>query len=148
MSVNWAEVDEFVKPTPSYEKLIGEIAGIWSYGFVREIYGHDMGEAVDYLERLMGGDPRARFGETVERYCSVFRRLAEMGVDGYGGFLDRVRDREGLERFYDASGLPMRDIIGSLRYLLRWLLPSRIYLSQLIDREDTTQRARARSRRA
>jgi len=27
-SVNWAEVDEFVKPTPSYEKLIEEIAEI------------------------------------------------------------------------------------------------------------------------
>jgi len=140
MSVNWAEVNELVKPTPSYEKLIGEIAEIWSYGFVQEIYGHDMGEAVDYLERLMGGDPRARFGETVERYGGVFRRLGEMGVDGYSGFLDIVRDRERLERFYDASGLPMRDIIGSLRYLLRWLLPSKIYLSQLIDREDTTQR--------
>jgi len=45
MSVNWAEVDELVKPTPSYEKLIEEIAEIWSYGFVQEIYGHDMGEA-------------------------------------------------------------------------------------------------------
>ena len=140
MSVDWAEVDELVKPTPSYEKLIEEISEVWSYGFVQETYCHDMGEAVDYLERLMGGDPRARFGETVERYGSIFRRLAELGVDGYGGFLDSVRDREELERFYKASGLPMRDIIGSLRYLLRWLLPSKIYLSQLIDREDTTQK--------
>lgn len=63
-----------------------------------------------------------------------------MDVDGYGGFLNSVRDREGLERFHKASGLPMRDIIGSLHYLLRWLLPSRIYLSQLIDREDTSQK--------
>jgi len=70
----------------------------------------------------------------------VFRRLGEMGVDGYGGLLDRVRDREGLEGFHGASGLPLRDIIGSLHYLRHWLLPSKIYLSQLIDREDSSQK--------
>lgn len=128
MAVDWSEVERSIK----------ELLEVLSYAWVREHYGHSMGEAAEYATRLLGGDPKQRYGDRLARLRSAFQQLDYLGVEGYVQLVQLVDTGEKLGDFFGQARLPLDEIANLLHYLLHWVLPSRIALRQLIDREDET----------
>jgi hypothetical protein len=139
--VNWDEVERLVKPSPNYQTLIKRLQEAYTYEFVRQYYTHTMAEAERYATDLLGCNPKRRHGDWLGRLRRVFRQFEEMGVKDYPDLIDRIETRSGLEDFFGKSGLTLAEIIGVLRYLHNWVLPSKMYLRALIDKGD--QRALA-----
>ena len=138
MGIDWEEVEELVKPSPNYQTLIKRLQEVLSYEFVKKHYGHNMKDASEYATKLLGGDPRQRYGEYLERLKVTFGQLDRLGIKNYQEFIDLIDKKEKLEKFYDKTGLAIYEIVRVLHYLLNWVLPTRKYLRELIEKENQT----------
>jgi hypothetical protein len=136
MGVDWDEVNRLVRPSPDYQTLIKRLLEVFSYEFVKSHYNHDIAAAEAYAARLLGGDPRGRYGEWLEILVGTFRHLDRLGVKDCLEFVHRVETRDKLDDFYELSGLALSEIIGVLKYLLNWVLPTRLYLRELVDKDN------------
>jgi hypothetical protein len=136
VKVDWVEVERLAKPSPNYEDIPTRLNQILAYTFVREHYNHHMIDAQAYARALIGGDPKQRYGEWLTDLIQTLQKLNEMDIVDYVDFVCRVETREKFESFYKGSKLNLNEIIGLLKYLLYWALPSRVYLRELIDKED------------
>lgn len=136
MALDWNEIGKLLKPVPNYEDLIKRLLDDFAYPFIKDCYAHNMPEAQAYAAQLLGNDPKQRYTAWLEKLTSTFSRLDELGVLNYLDFIQQVDSRTKLDEFYQKSGLSIDDLIGALKYLLYWVLPSRIYLRELIDPGD------------
>ncbi len=138
MKVDWVEVERLVKPSPNYEDIVNRLNQILNYAFVREHYNHNMKDAQAYATALIGGDPKQRYGEWLENLVHTFQMLNELRIEDYLDFITRIETREKFEVFFKGAKLTLNDIFSLLKYLLYWVLPSRVYLRELIEKDDST----------
>jgi hypothetical protein len=136
MGVDWDEVEKLVKPNPDYLVIIKRLTEVFSYGFVIKSYNHSMKEAEVYATKLLGCDPRNRYGEYLAGVNEIFKTLDELGTENYQQLIGEVDSETKLEEFYARSKLSLGEIIGVLKYLQYWVLPSKIYLRELIDKDN------------
>jgi len=136
VEVDWAEVERLAKPSPNYEDIPTRLNQILAYPFVREFYNHNMKDAQAYATALIGGDPKQRYGEWLAVLLQTLQRLDELHIENYVDFVAWVETREKFEGFFKRAKLTLNEIIGLLKYLLYWVLPSRVYLREVIDKED------------
>jgi hypothetical protein len=141
MELDWAEVERLVKPSPNYADIPRRLLDVFAYDFVRKHYNHNMSEAQTYAARLLGSDPRQRYGAMLDEITRIFQRLQGLGVNTTQEFILSVENRQKLEVFYKRSQFPLDSLIGVLHYLLYWVLPARIYLRELVEPEDQQQLA-------
>lgn len=139
MGIDWKEVGRLVKPSPSYEELIKRIREVLSYGFVKKYYNHNMKEAEEYSTRLLGCDPKQRYREFMERLSKVFKQLDSLNVQSYSELIHLVETKEKLEEFHNRTNLALNELIRVLKYLHSWVLPTKMYLRELIDKKSQTQ---------
>ncbi len=137
--LDWKKVNELCKPSPSYEAIIQGLHQSLAYGFVVANYNHDMKGAEEFAKKLLGNDPKKRYGAYLEKLVGVFKHLDTLGVKDYLGLISRVETREKFEKFFEKSGLEIVDIIRTLRFLLNWVLPQKIYLTEIVDKDDPAQ---------
>lgn len=135
MPIDWTEVERLVKPSPNYETLIQRLLEVFEYGFVKDHYNHSMEEAQGYAGRLLGNDPKGRYGKWLEALKAGFQSLAAIGVKDYLDFIRRVETKEKLAAFHENAGLALSVIIDLLKYLLKWVLPTKSYLAELVDED-------------
>lgn len=140
MELDWTEVQELSKPSPSYSELIKRLFEVFSYEFVRRHYDHTMSQAYAYAQKLLGEDTRGRYDDRLARLLLTMQRLEAIGILSYHDYVRRVATMEKLEIFWSGMDLPdlshqewLRDLIGLLQYLLHWVLPARLSLKELID---------------
>lgn len=62
MPLDPAQLKKDLYPIPSYADLIKRLPVSLSYAFVRQAYAHSMAEAHAFAARLLGDDPRQRYG--------------------------------------------------------------------------------------
>jgi hypothetical protein len=136
MGVDWDEVEKLVKPNPDYLVIIKRLTEVFSYGFVIKSYNHSMKEAEVYATKLLGCDPRNRYGEYLARVNEIFKTLDKLGTENYLQLIGEIDSETKLEEFYTRSKLSLGEIIGILKYLQYWVLPSKIYLRELIDKDN------------
>lgn len=138
MLINW----DFVKKKTfwSYEDLIKKLEQALSYAFVQQQYNHTMDEAVDYVNEVHAGYLQHR-GDRVwlDGLITNFTWLRRVGVQNYLDLLQQVDSRDKCEAFLKASGLGFPELIETLNYLLRWVLPFPTPLREFFDPEDATQ---------
>ncbi|MGD8506350.1 MAG: hypothetical protein PVF15_06765, partial [Candidatus Bathyarchaeota archaeon] len=138
MGIDWKEVEKLVKPSPSYKELVKRILEVLPYDFVRKHYDHNMKEAEEYATRLLGSDPKQRYGEYMEKLNRVFKQLDSLNVQSYSELVHLVDTREKLEEFHNRTKLAPKELIRVLRYLHSWVLPTKMYLRELIDKKNQT----------
>lgn len=138
MGVGWKEVERLIKPVPSYEVLIKRLLDTASYNFVQETYNHSMKKAREYAAKLLGSDPKHRYGEYLEKLDKALERLGSLNVESYWRFIQLVENRMKAERFCDRAKLGLDDLIRVLKYLLFWVLPTKMYLRELMDKKNPT----------
>lgn len=117
-----------------YEELIKKISEIFSYSFIQEHYNHNMKEATDYLEELLGCD--LKHEKHVSRMANILTILEGLKVDNYADLIHRIENKEKCEDFLRKTKLPFEDLILVLNHIFRWVFPRLLYLRELIDTEN------------
>jgi hypothetical protein len=121
-----------------YEELIKKISEVFSCNFIQEHYNHNMMEATDYARRLFGYDPK--YAKRVSRMTNTFKILNSLKTENYTDLIHDVETKEKCENFLAKTQLGFEDLIFTLNYVFRWVLPHRLYLRELIDTENESYR--------
>jgi len=136
MEMEWSEVKKIT--LWNHEEIIEKMQTVLSYKFVKEQYNHSMAEAADYVDRLLGYDPK--YANKVNMLKEFFKNLDSVKVKNYADLLHQIEDKEKCEKFLKKTKLPFRELILALNYIFRWVLPFKLYLRELIDTDDETQK--------
>ena len=125
MTIDPTQLKKDLYPIPSYSDLITRLKVSLSYPFVRKAYPHSMQEAQDFARRLLGDDPRQRYGAWLVFLQKTFHALGKAGVKDYQNLINRVGSEAELETLAKKVDAPTGDIVGVLKYLLYWVLPGK-----------------------
>jgi len=138
MIIHW----DFVKKKTlwSYEDLIKKLYQTLSYDFVQEHYNHSMDEAIDYVNEIHAGYFQHRGDRAwLDGLITNFTWLKRVGIQNYLDLVQQVDSREKCEAFLQESGMGFPELIETLNYLLRWVLPFPTPLREFFDTADATQ---------
>jgi hypothetical protein len=94
------------------EELIEKMSGVFSYPFVQEHYNHSMNEAVQYVRRLLGYNPK--HVKHISRMTNVFKILDGLKAENYRDLISKVENKEKCEDFLRETQLPFEDLIYAL----------------------------------
>lgn len=136
MQLDWAIVKK--KTLWTYEELIQKILDVMSYEFVSKHYNHSMREALNYADRLFGR--HQKYTDYTKRLTEVFNSLENSGIRSYSDLIRQVESREKCVEFLKKTKLPFENPVLVLNHIFRWVLPHRLYLRELIDTDDETER--------
>jgi len=140
MEIDWAHVKK--KTLWHYEGLIEKILNTLEYDFVQECYNHSMEEAESFAEGIRSGylqnDKEATF---ISEITATFKVLRNMRIENYLDLVQQVGTREKCELFLNNTDVNFEDLIQTLNYLFRWVLPFKLYLRELIDEVNDTHKA-------
>ena len=137
MEINWNLVKEMT--LWHYEDLIKKMLKVLSYNFVQEYYGHTMKEAGSHLKKLLGYNPK--YEEYMTQLSNNFQKLDSLKIQNYGDLVHRVETREKCEEFLRSTEISFEELISTLNYIFRWVLPFRnVYLSQLVETSNEPQK--------
>jgi len=126
----------------SYEDLIGKLRQVLAYDFVREHYDHSMRQAARYAGQVQKGYLQNKSDTTLcDGMIARFKRLDTCRVKSYGDLIRQVETREQCAAFLRRTGIGFDDLIQTLNYLFRWVLPFAIPVRELMDMDDETQKA-------
>lgn len=143
---NFADIDwDSVKKQTlwSYEDLIGKLLLVLAYGFVQEHYNHTMEQAQDYAGQIRRGYLQDR-GENVayiDGMATRFETLATRGIENYSELVHQVATRKDCVAFLQQTGFDFDQLIQTLNYLLRWVLPFRTPMREFIDADNAVHAA-------
>jgi len=121
-----------------YEELIKKILDVFSYSFVQEYYNHNMSEAIDYVRKLFGYNPK--YAKHVSKTTNTLKSLGGLRVENYTDLILKVENKEKCEGFLRKAQLSFEDFIATLNYVFRWVLPHKLYLRELIDTENESHK--------
>ncbi len=136
METDW----KLVKKTTlwDYETLIKKLREVLSYNFIQEHYNHNMKEAAAYCEKLLGYHPK--YDRYISQITSVFAELESLKVRNYTDLVSRVETRKKCEELVRKAKLRFQDLIVTINYIFRWVLPFRnVYLKQLVGDSNEAQ---------
>lgn len=140
MVINW----DYVKKRTlwSYEDLMKKLYQTLGYQFVQEHYNHSMDEAIDYLDQIHAGYMQQRQDcAWLLGLRTNFSWLKRVRIQNYLDLVQQVDSREKCEAFLKASGFGFAELIETLNYLLRWVLPFPTPLRDFFDTNDAMQMA-------
>lgn len=138
MIITW----DFVKQKTlwSYEDLIKKLLQTLRYDFVQAHYNHTMDEAIDYVNEVHAGYFQHR-GDRVwlDGLITNFVWLKRAGVQTYLDLVQQVNTREQCENFLKESGMGFPELIETLNYLLRWVLPFPTPIREFFNPDDAIE---------
>lgn len=138
MIINW----DFVKQKTlwSYEDLIKKLWQTLRYDFVQTHYNHTMEEASDYVNEVQAGYLQHRGDRAwLDGLITNFAWLKRAGVQNYLDLVQQVDSREKCETFLQESGMGFPELIETLNYLLRWVLPFPTPIREFFNPDDPAQ---------
>jgi hypothetical protein len=136
MTVNWDEVQKQIYPAPNYEDVTGRLRTGFSYAFIRELYNHSMPEAGAVAARLLGINPKQHYTAWIKELQASFQLLEAAGVGDTRDLLRQVETRQKLEDFCARTQTPAKNVVSPLIFLMYWVLPAKIYLRELTEKDD------------
>jgi hypothetical protein len=135
MSIDWDKIQKDLSPLRSYEDLCANLHTSFNYAFVRRIFNFTMAQLIDYTTRVLGEDTRQRYTAYLQTLTAAFTQLEQAGVKDVLQLIETVDTREKLAAFLVRSGVETSLVIGALKYLAYWFIPTPKYLREL-SRED------------
>jgi hypothetical protein len=119
-----------------FEDLIVKILGVFSYTFVQEHYNNDMNRAESYarltLDYLQKPGEKAFLNQIVRN----IKKLKAGSVANWLDLVHRVESREKCEGFLAAGNFSFEELLHTLNYLFRWVLPFKHPLKEYIKDGD------------
>lgn len=131
--IDWSSVKR--QTLWSYEDLIQKLQNVLAYGFVQEHYNHTMKQAEDYARQVRRGYLQDHGDKTafVDRRIANLGRLKTLRVGTCSRLVDRVATREQCAAFLQQTNLEFDELIQTLNYLLRWVLPFKTPVREFIE---------------
>jgi len=136
MQIDWTIVKK--KTLWTYEELIQRILDVMSYETVSRHYNHSMKEAGNYAAKLFTNHPQHT--DNTKKLAEVFNKLGNYGVRNYSDLMHQVESRESCAQLLRKTKLPFTDLVLVLNHIFRWVLPHKLYLRELIDTKDETEK--------
>jgi hypothetical protein len=121
-----------------YEELIKKMTEVFCYSFIQEHYNHNMKEATDYLGELLGYD--LKYEKHISKMANIFKILSGFEVKNYADLIHKVENKEKCEDFLRKTQLPFENLIFALNHIFRWVFPHCLYLRDLIDTENESDK--------
>ena len=140
MDIDWDQVKKHT--LWSYEELVKKLLKTLAYGFVLEHYNHSMAEAGRYAEKVQECYLQGRREPAiVGRMQTNFERLEDLQLKTCLDLVRQVESREKCERFLLQAGYSFDDLIETLNYLFRWVLPFMTPVREFIDLNSESDKA-------
>jgi len=136
MQIDWAIVKKETLWT--YEELIQRILDAMSYEIVSKHYNHSMKEAANYAVRLFMNRPK--YTDNTKKLTEVFSNIENSGIHSYSDLMHQAESKERCVELLRKTKLPFKDLVLVLNHVFRWVLPHKLYLRELIDTEDETEK--------
>ena len=136
LEIDWTIVKK--KTLWNYEELIQKILNVMSYKFAGKYYNHNMTQAQKYATKLLGYHKKNT--EYVSKLTKIFRSLKSSGINYYSDLIRQVETKDKCVEFLRRTKMPLDDFVLVLNHIFRWVLPHSLYLRELIDTEDETER--------
>jgi hypothetical protein len=137
MSIDWKKVKK--QTLWSYEDLIHKLRSVLAYDFVRKYYNHSMKQAQEYALKIQRGYLQNRGEKTawINSLVSSFAALEARRVGTYSTLVNRVATREDCLAFLQHTDFDFDQLIQTLSYLLRWVLPFKTSLREVVGGDDS-----------
>jgi hypothetical protein len=140
MEIEWERVKKVT--LWNYEQLVQKLLNTLAYGFVLEHYNHTMDEAGRYAKKVQEGYLLGRSEPAiVDQMSSNFKRLEDLRVKTYLDLVQQVESREKCEGFLEQTSFGFNELIETLNYLFRWVLPFSTPVREFIDENNEKERA-------
>jgi Domain of unknown function (DUF4332) len=133
MNIDWNEVKK--RTLWSYEDLIGKLQEVLAYDFVQEHYNHTMRQAQDHAKNIRRGYLQDQGDSTgyVDSMIANLEKLETLEIGTYSGFVGQVASREQCMTFLQRTDFDFEQLVQTLNYLLRWVLPFKTPVREFID---------------
>lgn len=133
MNIDWSRVKK--QTLWSYEDLIKKLHGVLAYGFVQQHYNHTMKQAQSYARKVRSGYLQNRGDKTayIDSMIANLEKLEALRVGTYSQLVDQVATREDCVVFLERTGFDFDQLVQTLNYLLRWVLPFKTPAREYID---------------
>ena len=135
MGIDWESVKK--KTLWHYEDLIGKLLDVLEYPFVKQFYNQRMPEAAAYARDIQQN--YLQDGKEMDFLSDVVEDLAVLdglGVSDIVDLVQRVESKTRCECFLVETGYPFENLILVLNYLLRYALPFKCPVRELLDEVD------------
>ena len=122
----------------SYEDLIRKLLSVLAYNFVQEHYNHTMKQAQGYAKKIRRGYLQNRGDMTayIDSIATHFEKLETRRIGTYSELVHQVATREQCLAFLQQTDFDFDQLIQTLNYLLRWVLPFRTQMREFIDADN------------
>lgn len=131
MEIDWEQVKKIT--LWNYEELVKKLLKTLAYGFVLEYYNHTMVEAGRYVKKVQEG-----YLQGCSEPRTNFVRLEDLQVRNYLDLVQQVESREKCERFLERTGFGFIELIETLNYMFRLVLPFMTPVREFIDVNNET----------
>ena len=136
MEIDWNSVKK--QTLWSYEDLIKKLLSVLAYDFVQEHYNHTMKQAQGYAKDIRRGYLQDRGDMTayIDSIATHLEKLEMRQIGTYSELVHQVATREHCVAFLQQTDLDFDQLIQTLNYLLRWVLPFRTLMREFIDADN------------
>lgn len=119
----------------SYEDLTRKLLSVLAYNFVQEHYNHTMKQAREYAEGIRRGYLQDQGDMTayVDSIAAHLEELETRRIGTYSELLHLVATREHCVAFLQQTGFDFDQLVQTLNYLFRWVLPFKTPMREFID---------------
>ena len=133
MKIDWDSVKK--QTLWSYEDLIKKLLSVLACDFVQEHYNHTMKEAQVYAKKIRRGylQDRGDMAAYIDSIASHLEKLETQRIETYSKLVQQVANREDCVAFLERTDFDFDQLIQTLNYLLRWVLPFKTPLREFID---------------
>lgn len=133
MNIDWSLVKK--QTLWSYEDLIEKLQAVLAYDFVQEHYNHTMKQARGYARKIRRGYLQNRGDKTayVDGIAAHLDRLHRLRIGTYSALVGQVSSRERCTAFLERADFDFDQLIQTLNYLLRWVLPFKTPVREFVE---------------
>lgn len=140
MEPDWDQVKKQTLWT--YEDLIKKLLDVLAYGFVQKHYNHTMPEAQSYAHKIQQGYRQHQNDTTfTDNIVAGFKTLETLQTDTYLNLIDQVETRQKCVAFLQKTNLSFDELIQTLNYVFRWVLPFKTPVREFMDVGHDTHQA-------
>jgi hypothetical protein len=133
ITIDWNRVKK--QTLWDYEDLISKIKSVLGYGFVQEYYNHTMKQAQGYAKKIRRGYLQNQGDKTpyIAKMVTNLEELETRRIGTYSKLVHQVATREHCIAFLQRTDFDFDQLIQTLNYLLRWVLPFNTPVREFID---------------
>jgi hypothetical protein len=139
MKIDWNKVKK--QTLWNYEDLIAKLQNVLDYNLTQEHYNHTFKQAQSYAKKIRGGYLQNRGDKTdyIDNMIANFRKLDTLHIGTYSKLIDQVATREQCIAFLNQTNFDFDQLILTLNFIMRWVLPFKTPIREFIDVKQTTE---------